>query len=751
MSFIIIIKMHEKTYPKAIVFLFLGLSAAFLFPQRIDVNSRPLRSEPSRDYQALHYKVSLDLDPAAAAFKGETEVTLTPFRDGLGFVDLDAQVYAVTAVRSDAGAPLAFKQTPERLTVTLTRPAQAGEKVRFTVSYHAENLTDARGGRKGIMFVPAANGNPAVILARSFPDGARQWFPCWDHPNAKATLEVIATVPAGNRVLSNGRLVGVIEHPEAKTRTFHWSQEKPQSTYLSALIAGPYLVTEDKLGPLPIDYWYYEKDKADALVAFKRTPEIIAFLGKTYGYDYPWAKYDQIIVPGGGGTETTSATMLFAGTIHDQKADKDFPVDRWLVNHEAAHHWWGDLVTCRDWGQTWINESFATYSEVQFAEYDAGPDAAALDLLGKRNRYLQEATTRYIRPIVFDRWDSPNDNFDRHTYQKGASVIHMMRRLLGDKPFSAFLSHFLHKHAFQPVDTHDVLTAVKEATGQNLDWFFDEWLYKPGHPLLAVTADWNAASKKLAWRIVQTQDTSAGIPYYRMPVVLAAVTPAGRAEETVWVSGRETVATMDCPQKPLMLRFDSGDVLLKELTFVRPVEELIYQLGHDDAMGRMWAAGELARRADDPRVLPALMQSARADAFWAVRRDACYILGGFEGPIEMDERANIPFTRLNDGWHPGKFPADTIPAFLRERSADPNPKVRAAAFWALGTLKDRGQIPFLKERFAAEDSYGAQGAILVALGKTGDPALAPFLRAASEMKAHPVIKQAADWALKEIK
>ncbi|TRZ86448.1 hypothetical protein D4R89_11075 [bacterium] len=467
--------------------------------------------------------------------------------------------------------------------------------------------------------------------------------------------EILATVPREYRVLSNGRLVGVSENAERGTKTFHWSQDKPHATYLSALIAGPYLVTENSLGPLPISYWYYEKDRKDALISFQRTPEIIAFLNKTYGYDFPWDKYDQVIVPGGGGTETTSATMLTQSIIHDLKGEKDFSVHRWLITHEAAHQWWGDLVTCRDWGHTWINESFGTYSEVQYAEFEAGRDEAAVDLLGKKNRYLQEAYTRYMRPIVFHRWEEPGQNFDRHTYQKGAAVVHMMRWILGEKPFLKTLSHFLHKHAFQPVDTNDALTAIKEATGQNLDWFFDEWLLRPGHPIFDVRADWSEETKKLTWRIVQTQDTASGVPVFKTPVVLSAVTPAGRRLERVWITGRDSVFTFDCAQKPLMVRFDEGDYLLKEWSFERPVEELLYQLAHDDALGRMWAAGQLGRHADDPRVAPALLRSARSDPFWAVRRDVLYILGGFGGPIDMDERTNIPWTRLNEGFKPGKF------------------------------------------------------------------------------------------------
>jgi aminopeptidase N len=742
----------KRKIPALVLAALLVSLGTLSFAQKIDVYSRPLQTEPSRDFQALHYRITLDFDVDHKSYTGENRVTLTPFREGLTSVGLDAETFSVTAVRLADGTPLAFRQAEGRLNVDLPRPAAIGSPVIFTVSYHADGLGASADRKKGINFVDAAPANPALIVARSFPDGARHWFPCYDHPNGKVTQEIIATVPREYRVLSNGKLLDVAENPERKTKTFHWSQDKPQATYLAALIAGPYVVTETSLGSLPIDYWYYEKDRRDALICFQRTPEIIAFLGKIYGYEYPWDKYDQVIVPGGGGTETTSATMLTQSIIHDPKGEKDFSVHRWLITHEAAHQWWGDLVTCRDWGHTWINESFGTYSEVEYAEFEGGRDEAAVDLLGKKNRYFQEARTRYMRPIVFHRWEEPGQNFDRHTYQKGAAVVHMIRWILGEKPFRNFLSHFLHKHAFQPADTTDVLTAIKEATGQNLDWFFDEWLLSPGHPVFDVRADWSAETKKLTWRITQIQDTTAGIPLFKTPIVLSAVTSAGRKSERVWITGKESVFAFDCAQKPLMVRFDEGDYLLKEWSFEPPVEELLYQLAHDDVLGRMWAAGRLGRHADDPRVGPALLQSARSDPFWAVRRDALYVLGGFEGPIDNDERTNIPWTRLNEGFKPGRFLGDKLASLLKERTADPNPKVRAAAFWAIGNLKNPALVPFLTLKFSGDDSYGAQAQALVAIGKTGDRSAVPFLRQAAAMESSGnIIKRAAEWALGELK
>ena len=211
------------------------------------------------------------------------------------------------------------------------------------------------------------------------------------------------------------------------------------------------------------------------------------FFNRIYGYDYPWDKYDQVVVPFGGGAESTSATVMGHRIMYDERGEQDFS-SIGIVSHELAHQWWGDLITLRSWAHTWMNESFGTYSDYLYFRFEKGEDEGAVNLLGKKDSYLREAHTRYIRPIVYDRYRRAQDMFDSHTYPKGAVVLHMLRFMLGDDAFFRTLKHFLHEHAFQPVDTHDFTKAVKTVTGQNLDWFFEQWLFKPGpslfrHPL----------------------------------------------------------------------------------------------------------------------------------------------------------------------------------------------------------------------------------------------------------------------------
>lgn len=698
--------------------------------QESDLYSRPRQAEPSRDYDALHYRIQLRFDQEKRTFSGRTTVTVTPFADGFGRCVLDAATFKVSSVVDAQSKRLEFEQTKDKLIVHLGRQYDFGEKVTFTVAYDTAGSERPSEGRAtvidaGMRFNSKTANNPAVISALSFPRGARHWFPCFDHPSDKATTEILATVPQDYSALSNGRLVGVTEHPGDKTRTFHWSQEKPHSTYLTVLVAGPYTIIRDKLGSLPINYWVYEKDAANALRSFRKTPAVIQFFSETYGVKYPWAKYDQITIPDfGGGAECTSATILTHGTIHDARADQDYS-STWLVAHEAAHQWWGDLVTLRDWGHTWINEGMATYGEYLHTRHDLGDDEGAVNLLRKKNRYLSAARRGRLRPIVHDRWLQPNDNFDVNTYQRAAAVIHMMRFVLGDEPFFRALRHFLTEHAFQPVDTHDFLIAIKNATGQNLEWFFDQWLYSPGHPIFDVGYDWNEGAKKLRLRIAQMQDTSGRTPVFKTPVVIRVVTAAGDFSQKVWIEGKLEQFEFDCPQAPLMVRFDEGNHLLKQWTFSKSIEELLYQMKHDDVIGRAWAATSLNSQLSDDSVVRALLRVARADPFWFVRRAALQSV-----------------TSAGNGTHLD---------FLKQLCADADSKVRTAALSALGDLKKPELVAFLADQFKRDDSYLAQAAAIRAIGRCGTRAALETLDRASRMSSpRNVIRNAATQAKRQI-
>lgn len=706
-----------KKYRRLSFAVFLLVSG--LLAQTTDLNKRPERFERDREYNALHYKLAFAFDETAKTVFGRADVTLSSLRDTLDRIVLDAAQFKVEDVRDEKGGPLAFEQGPGTLMVVLPKGLAYGEKTTFSVRYVLKDP------KRGLKFVPASPDHPAQINTYSWPEDARAWFPCFDSPNDKATSEVLATVRSGLNVLSNGRLVEMTEDKSAGTSTYHWLQDRPHPVYNIMMAVGPFEVVKDKLGDLPVDYWVYPRAVPDALRSFHKTPAMIDFYGRTFDYPYPWAKYDQICYAGyGGGMEATSSTMLGDDTIHDARADQDFSSDG-LVAHELAHQWWGDLITERYWTDVWLSESFATYSEYLWMRHDLGEDEGALNLEEKKAAYLNEAKTRYIRPLVFNRFNAPWEVMDGHSYPKGAAVLHVLRAVAGDAPFFRALSLFLHRYEFKSADTHDLMEAFKDATGRNVDWFFDQWVFRPGHPVFEVSWIWDDAGQKAKVKIVQAQDTAKGIPIYRMPVRIGFFTASGKRVETIELSKKEEEFEFHCETRPLLVRFDDGNILFKEISFPKSREELLFQLGHDDAVGRVNAAAALVARAADPAVASALKRAAAADPFWAVRRAALEALAEAEG----------------------NFPT----GLFRERTLDANSRVRAVALRALGERRDKTLIPFFQERFAKDDSYVVQAECLNALGKCGDRSVVPFLqKAASLASPRGMLKRAVEAALKSL-
>jgi aminopeptidase N len=491
------------------------------------------------------------------------------------------------------------------------------------------------------------------------------------------------------------------------------------------LAIGPFAVIEDSLDDLPVNYWVYPEDAEDARWIFEKTPRMIAFYSDLFDYPYPWAKYDQVTTPHvGGGAEATSATILGDGVIHDRRAEQDFSWER-IIAHEIAHQWWGNLVTLREWSHTWLNESFGTYSDYLWTRSEKGEDEGAWDLLGKKNQYLREARTRYLRPIVFDRYDRPDDNFDSHTYPKGACVLHQLRYLLGDDPFFRTLSAFLDEFAFQPVDTHDFMKTVKEVTGRNMDWFFEQFIFRPGHPVFDVSSDWNVESGEIRLQVAQLQSRDHGVPVYRTPVRIGIVTSSGKRVEEVWLTSERETFVFPSQEEPLLVRFDEGNWLLKEWSYEKSIEDLLFQAQNDDVIGREWAARELVDSATAPVVAGVLRKLTSEDPFWAVRVAALETLGIGGGPGALES--------------------------FKEAVFDVDSRVRRAAMRLLGNTGGPDLIPFFQNRFSQDDSYLVQAEALRAIGRLGDRRQLPFLREALRVPSHQdVIRQAAEWAIEEL-
>jgi aminopeptidase N len=609
-----------------------GADIGFTDQQVFD--SRSAQQLRAHDFDVQHYRIALFLEEETQSFDGETTILFTSLVDGFNTLTLDTETFKVSSVMDDEGRALVFTQDGGLLVVSLDQALNKNETATLTVVYRATNIGIDK--IVGLDFRDKTETNPQLVNSLNWPDGARYWFPSFDHPGDWATHETIITVKQAYRVVANGLLISDSVNPDSGLRTVHWSQTRPQPTYLYSFAAGPYSVLADNHGDLPLHYWVYPGDEAVAKVAFARTPEIIAFYEDLYRTKFPWVKYDQIIVPGiGGGAESTSATLLGRRVIqYEREGDKG--ASDWLLAHEIAHQWWGNFVGYQDWSHNWLAESFATDGEYLFILDDLGVDEGALYLLEYKNAYLKEARDDFIRPVVTNKWDKPNDMFDRHGYEKGGVVLNMLRDLVGEDIFTEILRTFLAKHGYGNATATDFFETVGRVTGEDYGWFFDQWILSPGHPVLDVSYSWNELSETLDMTVKQTQDTSTGVPVFRLPIKLGITTSSGKKIESVWLTEKTHNFKFSVAERPKMVHFDEGDVLLKEWTLKKPVPELLYQLTHDAAIGRMWAAGELQAHMNDTLVQSALKTAVIHDDFWAVRQKAIQVLGVVQDEAIVD-------------------------------------------------------------------------------------------------------------------
>jgi aminopeptidase N len=637
----------------------------------------PLNETRSRNFDIKHIRIALNIDPAQKFIEGAATITLKPFRDRLATLEFDAAELNVSEVTCK-GRALAFESFPDRLVVNLDQPLRRGASIKLNIGYSARP-------RRGLFFIApdeAYPDKPRQVWSQGEAEDNRAWFPCIDSPNQRQTTETIITVPEQFLVLSNGTLLS-LKHDERQARkTFHWRQDQPHPAYLVSIVIGEYEEIETRSGSTPVNYYTYPGTAAETRRLFGQTPQMIRHFSKLFGYDYPYPKYAQVVVDDFtfGAMENTSITTCTDRCLHDATTELDFNYHD-IVAHELAHQWWGDLVTPKSWKDTWLKESFATYAEALWLEHVSGKDEARFSQVQDFNVYLSEDRDHYRRPIVDARYDFPFELYDRHTYQKGGLVLCMLRDVLGDEDFFLVLKHFLHKHAWQSVETNDLKVAIEDVTGQNLDWFFEQWLYGRGYPEFEVSHTYDGASKVLQVQIKQVQKTSDGTPIFRLPVEIEVIGQRETRAFRVQLEKAEQLIQLPFETRPLAVLFDAGEKILKTLKHEKSRQELLHQLRHARAFtARMRAARDLSAFKDEETVSE-LRCSLLHERFGPVRMAAAVCLAGI-GTEEARDALIIGLKKNEEA------------------------RVRRAIAWSLGTFRrDAKAIGALSDTVRRDASY----------------------------------------------
>jgi aminopeptidase N len=647
-----------------------------------------------------HMKLVLSVEPERRLLSGVCHTTFEPVRRELTEVFFQAEGLIVESA-SVAGAAdqLQFERSEQGVTVKLPKPLKRGKTLEVALKYRVDNA------RAGVYFTGPSvfePGSPYQVWTQGQDEDAHFWYPVLaaDYPNHKLTTEVVATVPSGYVALSNGKLVSERLAAEDGTSTFHWLLDKPHVTYLVALVVGKFDKLTESYKDLPVEMYFDKKFSKEAKLYFKGTADLVALYSRLYGYEYPWpGKYAQAMVQKFifGGMENTGMTIMTDQILSDSESFDEFRLAALRLNaHELNHQWNGDLITCRDWSHAWLNEGAATYGEVEAVEHVFGLKERAYYLKGLADLYFAE-DARYRRPIVTNQYKEPIDLFDRHLYQKGGLVRHMIRYLLGDDGYYESVRTFLTDNAYQCVETLDLIKAIEKATGQNLREFFDQWVFGAGFPEYKVTVAWDERNKVATVKVAQTQKLEEGTGLFTMPIQFSfTLTNGQKVDRTVVVSDKETTIPFPLDCKPAMFRFDPDNWVLKKLDLTGvPKSMLVHQLHNDTSvMGRVYAAQTLAALGGLDAV-EALEKELNNQFFWGVQAEAARALGTLGTPAAL--------------------------AALKRAVTVSHPKIRRAVVTSLGSFKDESVSDLLAGILAgdSEKSRFVRADAAVALGKTG--------------------------------
>ncbi|PYT41956.1 MAG: hypothetical protein DMG47_16830 [Acidobacteria bacterium] len=686
----------------------------------------------SRDYDLQHSKISLRFDLDNKKVLGEVTHSLAILRDGTAKIVFDSAgltIHRVT-VNKDAAK---FETTAEKLIIPLAAEAKTGDKFEITIRYEGKPT-------KGMYFILPDKDypdRPSQIWTQGESEDTHYYLPTYDYPNDRLTTETILTVPASWVTVSNGKLISISDAGKG-LKTWYWKESVPSSTYLITVVAGEFDEVKESWRGIPVTY-YAPKGRGDRLpMNYGRTPAMIELFSKKIGVDYPWEKYAQVMVDDfvAGGMENSSATTnTSASLVHPKLAPEYFTGEDDLISHELGHQWFGDLVTCKDWGDVWLNEGFATFMEAVWTEAHFGKDQADYERWNNTREWFGSSNL-WNKPIVRHDFDDSSE-FDGNAYGKSGWVLYMLRHQLGEDAFYRALKHYLEANRGKNVVTADFAKVVEDATHTNVDQFFSQWLYGAGAPKFDLSYSYDAEKHQVALTVKQTQTVEGRVGLFRVPVEVEITTGSGPKLYNITVAKEKQTFPLPADSAPLMVLFDKGGQVLKSAEFHKEKKEWLYQLKNAADLGdRADAVVALGKMKGDEEVVGALGDTLRNDKAWGVRATAADTLGHLGSPFASKlllsalDSNDKPWVRSRVVSALGNFKDDA--AIVAKLNAvakqDESYRARAEALQALGHVKTPTALATLDAAVAADSPDGfLRNAALRALGSLGDDKAVPLL------------------------
>ncbi len=574
----------------------------------------------------LHTQLAVSFDWENSHLLGQATLTFKPYFHPVNSLELDAQGFEIKSValvlNDSLKEELNYKYDEAVLKIDLERTFTRDTTYTVFIDYIAKPDELASGGgaairsEKGLYFINPKGerpGKPTQIWTQGEPQASSRWFPTIDAPNEKTTQEIYITVDEKYVTLSNGDLI-YSSYNQDGTRTDYWKQKLPHAPYLFMMAIGEFAVVNDSWEGLQVDYYVEPEYEAYAKDIFGATPEMMTYFSDQLGVKFPWQKYAQVVVRDyvSGAMENTSA-VIHGDFLHKTKRELIDSDNEGIIAHELFHHWFGDLVTAESWSNLMINESFATYGEYLWENYKHGKEAGDWIIYKKLKEYLREAEYKQ-EPIVQYYYNDPIDLFDRHRYSKGGVVLHMLNDYLGDDAFFASLEYFLKENAYKSVEAEQLRLAFEEVTGEDLHWFFNQWLFTAGHPQLKISYDHEPNIVKV--NINQVQKTP-----FKFPLAIDVYeNDSTVTRHNVWVKNKEEVFTFNVKEKPKLVNVDAKKILLADKEDKKSDEEYIYQYYHAPLLvDRYESITHISNKKNPSEEGKSLLQAALSDSFYVMR------------------------------------------------------------------------------------------------------------------------------------
>jgi aminopeptidase N len=709
------------------------------------------RASATRFNDLVHTKLDVRFDYEKAYLYGKATITSHPHFYPQTTLILDARgmdIHEVSLVEGNNHKKLPYTYLDDILTIQLDKEYHKDQAFTVFVDYTAKPNEQKHGGSaainsdKGLYFINPIgkdNNKPVQVWTQGETQSNSVWFPTIDRTDQRMTEEIFMTVPKKFVTLSNGDLISSTENVDG-TRTDYWNMKLPHAPYLVMMAVGDFSIVKDKWRDREVNYYVEPEYAKYAKAIFGNTPEMIEFFSKKLGVEYAWPKYSQIVVRDyvSGAMENTSATLHgeFLQQTDREMLDRD---NESVISHELFHQWFGDLVTCESWSNLPLNESFATYGEYLWDEYKYGRDAA--DQHGHESMlgYLRESKSGKDVNLIRFQYEDKEDMFDAHSYNKGGAVLHMLRKYVGDDAFFASLKLYLETNKFTPVEIHNLRLAFEQVTGEDLNWFFNQWFLSAGHPDLEMSYTYDATAKKMTVFVKQTQDF-AKFQLFRLPLVVD-IYSAGKVEhKNINITRASENFIFDAEVKPDLVNVDAEKMLLCTKKDNHSTEEWIFMYNNAPLfMDRAEAIQYLVKNMESSGARETV-EKALKDKFWKIREMS---IRGLDGKMdkngsekqmlvslsEKDEKATVRTTALEV--IAKNFPKDeSLLAVYKNALKDQSYGVMSQALGAIGKL-DPAEGLKEAEALKEESNVHVLGAICSIYANYGSDKNLEFFRASA--------------------